>query len=421
MMKRTFLPFCVLLLTLLSACAPAPVQSSSDPPPGASQQPPASNSPSTPDSSLNSAETLAPAPRLTQEDMDQAIQQVMENYSATALSVAVVERGEVTQCGAWGWAVQDQRPMTADTAVRIASISKVVEGMAAMKLAQDGILDLDAPLSSYWGERVQNPYSLRQPSPRSLMTHSSTLKDLEMTRGLDRLTSILSRTSSWRDREPDRADSWAYSNFGMCIFGTTLELASGQLLDDYLQAQFFGPLDINASFHAARLSPEQLANLYEPKGVLCRSIQTQIIQPVPTEIGMGATYYAGGLTISARDMAKLLAVLCGDGTYQGTQYLLPQTVAAMETPQFTVPNGEYTPFQQCLVLRRQDGLWGQSQLCYHTGSGYGVYSLMSYNPETGNGVVVITTGAYWNVNEHGLYALCSDLSEALYQRMETAL
>lgn len=311
--------------------------------------------------------------------------------------------------------------MTADTAVRIASISKVVEGMAAMKLAQDGVLDLDAPLSSYWGEHSQNPYFLRQPSPRSLMTHSSTLKDLEMTRGLDRLTSILSRTSSWRDREPDRADSWAYSNFGMSIFGTTLELACGQLLDDYLQAQFFAPLDIHASFHAARLSPEQLANLYEPKGVLCRSIQTQISQPVPTEIGMGATYYAGGLTISSLDMAKLLAVLCGDGAYQGAQYLLPQMVATMETPQFTVSNGEYTPFQQCLVLRRQDGLWGQSQLCYHTGSGYGVYSLMSYNPETGNGVVVITIGAYWNVNEHGLYALCSDLSEALYQRMETAL
>lgn len=97
MMKRTFLPFCVLLLTLLSACAPSPVQSSSDP-----QQPPAGTSSNTPDSSLNSSETLAPAPRLTQEDMDQAIQQVMENYSATALSVAVVERGEVTQCGAWG-------------------------------------------------------------------------------------------------------------------------------------------------------------------------------------------------------------------------------------------------------------------------------------------------------------------------------
>lgn len=420
MMKRTFLPLCVLLFCLLSACAPAPARSPSDPPSGASRQSPAGRSSSTPDSSLNSAETFAPAPRLTQEDIDEAIRQVMEHYSATALSVAVVERGEVTQCGAWGWAAQDQRPMTPDTAVRIASITKVAEGMAAMKMAQDGAADLAAPLSQYWGERAHNPYTTAQPSLQSLMTHSSTLKDLEMTRGLDRLESILSRSSSWRSCEPDCADSWAYSNFGMCIFGTTLELASGQLLDDYLQTQFFDPMDIDASFHAARLDPERLANLYEPKGVLCRSVQTQISQPVPTEIGMGATYYAGGLTISARDMAKLLAVLCGDGAYQGTQYLLPQTVAAMETPQFTVSNGEYTPFQQCLVLRRQDGLWGQSQLCYHTGSGYGVYSLISYNPETGNGVVVITTGAYWNVKEHGLYALCSDLSEALYQRMETA-
>ena len=402
------------LAVLLSACQPqAPGAASSAPPEDADE-----------DVSVVQEEPPAPPepqPVLTQGDVDQALDEVMQEYTAAAVSVATIEHGQLSKSGAWGWAVKNEREMTADTKVRIASISKVVEGMAAMKLAQDGILDLDAPLSSYWGEHAQNSYSLRQPSPRSLMTHSSTLKDLEMTRGLDRLTSILSRTSSWRDREPDHADSWAYSNFGMCIFGTTLELASGQLLDDYLQAQFFGPLDINASFHAARLSPEQLANLYEPKGVLCRSIQTQISQPVPTEIGMGATYYAGGLTISARDMAKLLAVLCGDGTYQGTQYLLPQTVAAMETPQFTVSNGEYTPFQQCLVLRRQDGLWGQSQLCYHTGSGYGVYSLMSYNPETGNGVVVITTGAYWNVNEHGLYALCSDLSEALYQRMETAL
>lgn len=233
--------------------------------------------------------------------------------------------------------------MTADTAVRIASISKVVEGMAAMKLAQDGVLDLDAPLSSYWGEHSQNPYSLRQPSPRSLMTHSSTLKDLEMTRGLDRLTSILSRTSSWRDREPDRADSWAYSNFGMSIFGTTLELACGQLLDDYLQAQFFAPLDIHASFHAARLSPEQLANLYEPKGVLCRSIQTQISQPVPTEIGMGATYYAGGLTISSLDMAKLLAVLCGDGTYQGPSIFSPRWWQLWRRPNSPYPTENIPP------------------------------------------------------------------------------
>lgn len=422
-MKWKLFPLCTLLLAWLTACTPVPAQSQSAPPPVGSQQSPTDHSSgaSTSSSSSTTVEVLAPAPRLTKADVDEVIQQVMTNYSASAVSVAVVEEGEVTACGAWGWAIQDQTPMTDDTAVRIASISKVVEGMAAMKMVEDQTLDLDAPLSSYWGKSVQNPYSTLQPSPRSLMTHSSTLKELEATLGLSKLRNTLSRSSAWRDAEPGSADSWSYSNFGFCIFGTTLELASGQILDDYLQEQFFVPLGINASFHAARLDPERLANLYEPNWDISRSIQTQISQPVPKEIGMGGTYYAGGLTISAQDMAKLVAVLCGDGTYQGIQYLLPQSVAAMEAPQFTVTNGEYTPFQQCLVLRRQDGLWGQSQLCYHTGSGYGVYSLMSYNPETGNGVVVITTGAYWEVNQYGLYALCSDLSEALYQRMETAL
>ena len=43
---------------------------------------------------------------------------------------------------------------------------------------------------------------------------------------------------------------------------------------------------------------------------------------------------------------------------------------------------------------------------------------MTYNPETGNGVVVITTGTARKTDEHGLYALCADLSENLYARME---
>lgn len=236
-MKWKLLPLCALLLAALTACAPAPAQSQSPAPTEASQPSPSSSS----GASSNAAEVLSHAPRLTQADVDNAISQVMERYSASAVSVAVVEGGEVTQCGAWGWAVQDQQPMTADTAVRIASISKVVEGIAAMKLVEEQKLNLDAPLSSYWGEDVQNPYASTQPTPRSLMTHSSTLRDLELTRGLSHLQSILSRASSWWDLEPGQANSWAYSNFGFCIFGTTLELASGQILDDYLQEQFLPP------------------------------------------------------------------------------------------------------------------------------------------------------------------------------------
>ena len=47
-----------------------------------------------------------PMPVLTQEDIDAALAQVMENYSAAGVTVATVERGLVSQAGAWGWAVK---------------------------------------------------------------------------------------------------------------------------------------------------------------------------------------------------------------------------------------------------------------------------------------------------------------------------
>ena len=50
-----------------------------------------------------------PRPVLTQEDVDAALIQVMEEYSAAAVSVATVERGQLSQAGAWGWAVKTSK------------------------------------------------------------------------------------------------------------------------------------------------------------------------------------------------------------------------------------------------------------------------------------------------------------------------
>lgn len=426
------------MLMTLTSCAPRPAGSSSSrgpeelTPPSVSQgndssdpleelTPPSvsQGSGSQGDASLDEAdvEALAPVLQLTQEDVDQALEEVMANYSAAAVSVAAIEHGQLSQSGAWGWAVKDEREMTPDTKVRIASISKVVVGMCAMAMAEDGLLDLDAPLSDYWGAGVGNPYSEGHPSARNLMTHTSSVKDLSTTRGLSKLRGLLQSSSSWRSMEPGDGGYWYYSNFGFCVLGTALELAADRLLDDYLQERFLQPMGIRATFYSGNMEEDEVATLYTTGGI-GRSAAEHAGQTVPTEIGMGASYYPGGFTVSAVDMAKLVSVLINDGTYQGTQYLTPESVAAMETPQFTVDPGETSPFEQCLVLRRQENVLGQDVLYYHTGSAYGVFSLMTYNPETGNGVVVITTGTARKTDEHGLYALCADLSENLYARME---
>ena len=162
-----------------------------------------------------------------------------------------------------------------------------------------------------------------------------------------------------------------------------------------------------------------LGSLYDARGNVLRSPGQQTGQSVPDEIGLGASYYPGGLTISAVDLAKLVSILAGDGMYNGEALLSPQSVEEMETVQFSVDPGDGTaPFDQCLILRRQEDLLGREELYYHTGSAYGVYALLSYDPNTGDGVVVLTTGAPRQVDDRGLYQLCARLSEQLYAAME---
>lgn len=441
----------VLVLTLLlTACAPAASLSKGAGSSGA-EEPPAGTGGS-PSQSMDALPVAAPEPEpepgpvLTQEDIDAALAQVMERYKAAGVTVAAVEKGQLSQAGAWGWAVKNEREMTPDTKIRIASISKVVIGMCAVAMAEDGLLDLDAPIHTYWGEKAVNPYSKGQPTARTFMTHTSSIKNLDTTRGLSKLRGILQSKSSWRSMEPGNGGYWSYSNFGMCILGTTLELASDQLLDDYLQKRLLEPIGARASFCGGRLEEDEVATLYTTGGV-GRSAAEHASQRIPSQIGDTASYFPGGYTTSAVDMAKLVAVLANDGVYKEpvelytvvedpetgaqievtqpmpgkfkeTRILTEESVSELETPQFTVKPGETADFEQCLILRRQEDVMGQEVLYYHTGSAYGVFSLMTYNPVTKNGVVVITTGTARNMNEHGMYALCYDLMEILYQKME---
>ena len=440
------------LALLLTACAPASSLSKGS---GSSapEEPPAGTGGS-PSQSMDALPVAAPEPEpepgpvLTQEDVDAALAQVMERYKAAGVTVAAVEKGQLSQAGAWGWAVKNEREMTPDTKIRIASISKVVIGMCAVAMAEDGLLDLDAPIHTYWGEKAVNPYSKGQPTARTFMTHTSSIKNLDTTRGLSKLRGILQSKSSWRSMEPGNGGYWSYSNFGMCILGTTLELASDQLLDDYLQKRLLEPIGARASFCGGKLDVDEVATLYTTGGV-GRSAAEHAGQKIPAQIGDTASYFPGGYTTSAVDMAKLVAVLANDGVYkepvyeyvevapaegqEGVEYVIAQpipgkfketrllteeSVSELETPQFTVSLEGSAPFEQCLILRRQEDVMGQEVLYYHTGSAYGVFSLMTYNPVTKNGAVVITTGASRNMNDRGMYALCYDLMEILYQKME---
>ena len=192
----------------------------------------------------------------------------------------------------------------------------------------------------------------------------------------------------------------------------------GKIIDDLADEAFFNDLGIDAAFASGRLGDKSLmAELYYADGSLARSLNT-LNNDAGTDIpGKNGSYVVGGLCISAKDLAKLVCILANDGIYEDKQYLSAESVELMETP-FCQTDYHGVEVTQCMPLKFNTNIYGQRSLYFHTGSAYGVYALITYNPDTKDGVAVVTTGASGAQDEYGIYAICGDISEMLYTSLK---
>jgi len=82
--------------------------------------------------------------------LDARLQALVDAGDRSGVVAVLSRNGEVGHVSEAGYAdVAAQTPMTADTLVRIASMSKPVTAVAAMMLIEDGALSLDTPVSDY--------------------------------------------------------------------------------------------------------------------------------------------------------------------------------------------------------------------------------------------------------------------------------
>lgn len=344
-----------------------------------------------------------------------AVDAAAAKYGAIGVQVAVIENGQVTDTFASGWATKDVEKMTALHKMRVASISKVVIGMEAMRLREQGILDLDAPMGTYWGVSMKNPYYPNDPvTIRSLMNHTSSIivAGDDVSRSYRAVRSRLSGGSGYRKVRPGSIYGWAYNNYGFSVLGMTLELAANGTMDDLLRRDLLDFMEIDAAFAPGDLrDSSRLVTLAYHGGGVARSVSKQRSLHSASTPGASGSYFAGGLTISAYDLGKLVALLANDGRYEGLQLMKPESVALMETVnEVQLSDGSY----QGLSLRYRTNIYGRDRLYYHTGSAYGVYNCMSYDPDTGDGVVVLTVGASATKDGQGIYAVCGEISHEIY-------
>ncbi|HET8604981.1 MAG TPA: serine hydrolase domain-containing protein [Marmoricola sp.] len=159
-------------------------------------------------------------------------------------SLAVVRDGE-TVVDLWGGEARPGEPWREDTIVQVWSVTKVMAALTTLVLADRGLIDLDAPVSSYWPA-----FRTREVLVRHLLAHTSGMAgwsealDVAGLLDLERSEAMLAEQEPWW--QPGTASGYHMVSYGHLLDGL-VRAATGVPLADQFRTLVAEPL--GADFH----------------------------------------------------------------------------------------------------------------------------------------------------------------------------
>ena len=227
--------------------------------------------------------------------------------------------------------------MQRDTLFRIASMTKPITSVAAMRLIEAGRIDLDDPVAKYlpaFNDRqvlskfdtATGAYETRPPNRpitiRHLMSHTSGL-------GYSWSSEIVSRlTKNVREREPDvpllhdPGERWTYSA-STRVLGQVIETVSGQPLEVFLRDKILAPLEMtDTSFAVPAEKVARVATVHS-------RVDGTLVEEPNAPIQAAPVRGDGGLYATAHDYGNFLQMLLNDGRWHGVAILNAASVRTM--------------------------------------------------------------------------------------------
>jgi CubicO group peptidase (beta-lactamase class C family) len=224
--------------------------------------------------------------------------------------------------GHFTWSPSSPVPSPDSTIWDIASITKVVSTTSvAMRLVDQGKLDLDAPVRRYLPRFSGGPKS--QVTVRMLLDHTSGLKSyvpfyVKARRSRSRSIDLL--YAQPLVRAP--GDSAEYSDLNALFLGLVVEKVSGVPLDQLARREVFAPLGMTQTMYKP---PSSLKRRIVPSG-LWRG------RPVPGDlndqnaVAMGGVAGHAGVFSSGMDLARYAQVWLRSGAGPKGQWVSPETM-----------------------------------------------------------------------------------------------
>lgn len=305
-----------------------------------------------------------------------------------------------------------------DTIFRIASISKLIVGLAAMKLVEDGFLNLDEDISNILGFKVRNPKYPNIPiTTRMLMLHTSSITDGPNELGYNgvngghyfvSLEDLLNNKENkyytletYSEFKP--GVKYIYSNFGSGIIACIIEKCTNKLFIDYVAEKFFTPMQMDASFKANKIfKKDKISDAF--LGFKTNKTAEEFIEGTYPDFPLGNNFrgVAGGMFVSTQDLSKIMLMLINDGLYQDIKILEKESIDTLLNMNFFA----------CRINKEK-----QAKLYGFTGGAYGICSVMYFSKDKKTGVCFIANGGNYRPAPTGLNNIQEDVISILISEL----
>ena len=219
--------------------------------------------------------------------IDAYMKKLVDELPIEGAGLFVARAGGVVYENTWGI-------YSADTVMPIASASKWLTAATIMTLVDDGLLDLDTPISNYWPEATgaAGNMTLRRMLSHTAGTGGSHLADQLRTFTLEESA----RGALALHRVGQSGEKFQYGGVSMQIAGYIAERVTGKAWADIFEERIATPLGMTNTWYGFARKPES---------------REQVTNPI----------LAAGVYSNLSDYAKFLLMMAADGTFNGKRVL----------------------------------------------------------------------------------------------------
>ncbi len=342
--------------------------------------------------------TLSPE---TIRKIETAVESERKRLNIPGLSVAIAVGNQIVYSNGFGMAdLENSIPAKATTVYRTASIAKPMTAVAVMRLAEQGKLDLDAPIQKYCPAFPEKNWPV---TARQLLGHLSGVRHYKArgeSAGTEHFFSISDSLKIFRD-DPllfEPGTKYSYTTFGYSVLGCAIEGASGMSYEEYMRESVWKPAGMeqtrvddhfrlipNRARGYMKLSANDLAQL--PPHLKAQVKAGDILNAQLHDTSMKIP--GGGIASTAVDLAKFAIAVNTD------KLVKPATREQMWIVQKTKDGKETGYALGWSIGQTAEGL----RLVMHNGNQAGARSELSLLPAKGSVIAIMANLSDVPLNE----------------------